>query len=144
MGRERQTENLRCIDLPVVSSAKNSWPWYKASYEGKLHVALLGFHTPCTVVYSTIWTQWMSLDILSFSSDRERGENCIWQNGYASTGAPMKVSPPPTPSTLADLMVCQCVVLIFPLEKTVTKLCNCSGEFFWRFADRVSQYNLSS
>jgi len=48
-GRDRQTENLHCVDLPAVSSAKRSWPWYKDSYEGKLHVALLGFHTPCTV-----------------------------------------------------------------------------------------------
>lgn len=52
-GRKRQTENLHCIDLPAVSGAKSSWPWYKASYKGKIHFPLLGFHTACTVSRST-------------------------------------------------------------------------------------------
>lgn len=51
--RKRQTKNLRCIDLPAVSGAKSSWPWYKASYKDKIHFPLLGFHTPCTASYST-------------------------------------------------------------------------------------------
>jgi hypothetical protein len=71
---ERQTENVCCIDLPAVSGANSSWPWCKTSYGGKLHVALLGFHTPCTVSYSTKRTRWLSLNILPFLSDRERGK----------------------------------------------------------------------
>lgn len=56
-GREGETENVRCLDLPAVRGAKRSWPWCKASYEGKLHVAFLGFHTARTLSYSTKWTQ---------------------------------------------------------------------------------------